>query len=58
MIQAVSMLSSEKYGCSPATHSPQAVRPFGLDFDQQDAPRSSQTEAGLKRKSERHVDLA
>ncbi|WP_433965635.1 hypothetical protein [Tunturiibacter gelidiferens] len=47
MIQAVSMVSSLKYGCSPATHSPRGEA-FGFQFYQENTAASGDAEAGLE----------
>ena len=46
--QAVSTVSSEKNGCSPATHSPQPAQPFATQLHQQDASVGGGSKTGFK----------
>ena len=56
--QAVSVDSPEKYGRSPAVHSPQPVKPFRLDLGEHNSAVAGDAKAGFKRTHQRHVEFA
>ncbi len=49
--------SPEKNGRSPAVHSPQPVKPFGLNLGQHDPSVAGDAKAGFKRTHQRHMQL-